>query len=284
MRLKKFFIATLSLAMLFALCACQPAEEPSRHVTNQKTVEDAAAEEQADAYLQAHGYPAEFIATAGLASKGMLAEMGAIYEESAGNLGNSSAQGAGLWQGFGSALTVSDASVRSEGLSVKVITYQWQWASERPAEGDSLFFAWSSGYSLLPECVLFELHGTGSLQQETSSLGDEAFPQQAEGSFVVQSAMAGSEYYTDDMLFTIQGGTTLAYDLVVDAGSMFRSVQPSDTYADYRIDIGDYSGSFSIVLVQQCEDDFANIGVTYRQANVAAGMQSVCSFYAYPRG
>lgn len=276
-KLKRTVVCLLVVTAVLLLCACQPEEEIVYRITNQKTDEDVIKEEGADAYLREHDYSEEFITSAGLATKEMLVTMGAAYQTSTGEVIGSNDE---LWQDFGAAITVSDASMLEEGLSVKVIIYQWQWAGEHLAEGDSLLFAWSSSYSLLPEYALFELYGTGSLQPETSSFGDEAFPQQAEGSFVVQSAMKDSAYYTDDMLFTIQGGMTLAYDITVDAGSMFRSIR-SDTYADYSIDTGNYSGSFSIVLVQQCEKDFANIAVTYQQNGIVEGKQSVCEFYAY---
>ena len=278
-KLKRTVVCLLVVIAVLLLCACQTEEEIVYRITNQKTDEDVIKEESADAYLQEHGYSEGFITSAGLATKEMLVTMRAAYQTSACGVTGENDES---WQDFGSVITVSDASMLEEGLSVKVITYQWQWTGEHLAEGDSLLFAWSGSYSLLPEYALFELHGTGSLQQETSSSGDEAFPQQAEGSFVVQSAMKDSEYYTDDMLFTIQGGMTLVYDITVDVGSMFRSIQ-SDTYADYSIDIGNYSGSFSIVLVQQCENDFANIAVTYQQNGVVEGKQSICEFYAYLR-
>ena len=288
MRLKKIFIAMLSLAMLFALCACQPTEENEKRVTYMRNYAEGTLDadimsvEWADEYLLAHGYSQEFVDSTGGDTKMWLTEEAAVFQAE-------SVVSPGGIDGFSGRITVSDVSVPESEVSIKIATFSWEWSSAQLVEADTITFDWQrlpwessifNVYSVLSGYSMFEIFGTGTLEEWRVPEGEDPVPQTTDGTFLLYTSIPpGKKPDSGPLLQTIEDATRVSYQFNIDPNIMFikffnkiEASGSSDTTitGSYSIDSENYRGSYSVKLIKKIDhsdlnaDGNTTLTATYR--------------------
>lgn len=266
MRLKKIFIAMLSLAMLFALCACDSEEQLTGGYLNKADLQYV---QEADDDLLERGYPQEFVSQAGSCTKVELVNRFQTYYQT------SEESASGEVEGLSASLTVSDIPVAKSDIAAKMVTFVWKWDSERLADDETITFDWdnadgsfSDQYMLLPTYTLFELCGAGTLTESDMFKNSEGIPETATGTILLKAGY--------DNVFVAAADPGMQADAaltqVIDSGfrvshtfGVTREMRFSVHYGDaedgtnrmgaYAADPDHYWGSYSILLVKKVNEE-----------------------------
>ena len=265
MKGKQFSVALLSLAMLFALCACDTESEVTGGYLNSLNSQVA---QEANGELLARGYPQEFVSQTGNCTKVELVNrFHAQYQKS-------EKSASGEVAGLSASITVSDIPVAQSNYVAKMVTFVWEWDSEQLAENETISFEWqnaqgsfSDQYMLLPTYTLFELYGAGTLTESDEFTNAEDIPETASGTIVLKAN------YDNVFVAAAQPGMSQEAMLtqVVDSGigvSHIFGVTPrmifSVLYDDaedgtnrigaYAVDPDHFGGAYSIMLLKDVHE------------------------------
>ena len=199
-----------------------------------------------DEYLSENGFSEEFILQTGEQTKRALYEEGGVFDSDS-ELNISPLLDLGQdWEGFTATLTASHLSYE-DNVSTKFLVFNWKWNTSVPLNVlcDAVSIYWGDSFTAIPSSAGFEISGRG-----TASEAEQRHPGPGMESLPFELSSLSFLFISGDSAITqYEPNVGIAFKFNVDE-NMTKKMYYGSSWADYRIAMNDFGGSYSIKIVK----------------------------------
>lgn len=195
--------------------------------------------------MRENGYSEEFIQMTGECSKRQLYDYKAVFESDMAvtedgimpmlDLGQD-------WEGFTGKLTVSHISYK-DNVSEKQLSFNWAWNKEMPVFQDATSIYWGDSFTALPDTAWLQFCSDGIRTEYKTTHPSITVPKNlVSASFYV--------YRGTDAITQYEPNIGIATRFRISDEKTIRMNYASGSYGVYKFDIGNYTGTYSIIIVK----------------------------------